>query len=684
MGIKKTLGGDRIGSGNRMKQELHNFFRSNHNLSTERNTSMANGVLYPIYTQVGLDGDTFDINLNAAMRTIPTQGMLFGKFKLQVDVYKCPVRLYQAILHNNTTEIGMNMNQVLMPKIKLRTNAQWLYDEETGKYKWKEQISRSSLLNYLGISGVGRPTFKGNGQVSRKFNAVPMLAYYDIFKNYYSNKQEENAYVIVSGESTVTNSITSTITSVSYGNTPDAETALDNNSTAEEGKLINASQGTYFKITGTNLVAGEKLNFTIEQYSSGTLNDTYNPNEMINEFFIIDKATENEVILEYIRDTQLPWENASIGIANKVVPKTSTYTEITGQGTIRLQEFPLSNIDEMRKRLLTFWELGEEVVIDENESLLPYQSVVKVEKNELQSRHNMQGLVVKTYQSDMYNNWLDTEWVNKITELSSVSTASGSFTIDALNFAKKVYNHYNRIAIAGGTYQDWQEATYGEKVFGVTEKPVYCGGMSAEVIFDEVVNSAATEDAPLGQLGGRGNIQERSGKGGKLVIKVNEPMFIMAIASLTPRVKYSQGNAWYATELDSIDDFHKPMFDRIGFQDLLAENMAWWDTQIDANTGNLIRSSVGKQPAWIHYMTDVDRVFGDFAKEDGKGFMTLQRLYDVDQENGGVADITTYIEPTKYNYAFAYNELDAQNFWGFFNFDIKARRKMSATQIPNL
>lgn len=671
MGIEKTLGGDRIGSGNRMKQDLHNFYRSNHNLSTERNTSMANGVLYPIFMQVGLDGDTFDINTNAAIRTIPTQGMLFGRFKLQVDIYKVPVRLYQAILHNNTTEIGMNMNQVLLPKIKLKTKVKWVQDPDTGLWEWKEQINKSALLNYLGIAGIGRHSNnQTNMIVERKFNAVPMLAYYDIFKNYYANKQEEDAYVIVSGESTSTNTIESTINACFICTLQDC---VDWGWQDEGAEILD---GQYIRILGTNLLTPDrKANVEIRTSNGDIANN--------NSYLIIDNtSTSDTLVLENISGTTL-----SVALSTKETTETST----TGKGSIRLQSFPLKNIDEMRKRLLTYWDLGEEIVIDANEELLPYNSNTDIydelataeNYGELKATAPMQGLVVKTYQSDMFNNWLDTEWVNMVTELSSVSTTSGSFTIDALNFAKKVYNHYNRIAISGGTYQDWQEATYGEKVYGMTEKPVYCGGMSAEVIFDEVVNAAATEENPLGQLGGRGNIENNSGRGGHVVIKVTEPSIIMAIASLTPRVKYGQGNSWIATELDSMDDFHKPMFDRIGFQDLLVENMAWWDTRIDLN-GNIFRSSIGKQPAWIHYMTDVDRVYADFAQKEGRSFMVLQRLYDTDQTTRGVADITTYVEPQKYNYAFAYSAIDAQNFWGFFNFNIKARRKMSATQIPNL
>ena len=107
--IKKTLGGDRLGSGNRMKQEMHDFYRSNKNLSTSFYSTMTPGVLYPCYVSPALKADTFDIDLNAFARTIPTRGPLYGRYKLQIDFFQCPVRLYQAILHNNTTDIARKM-----------------------------------------------------------------------------------------------------------------------------------------------------------------------------------------------------------------------------------------------------------------------------------------------------------------------------------------------------------------------------------------------------------------------------------------------------------------------------------------------------------------------------------------------------------------------------------------------
>ena len=669
--IKTTLGGDRLGSGNRNKLEMHNYYRSNHNLSCSRISSMAPGVLYPMYTNIGLTGDTWDIDLNAFVRTLPTEGPLFGAFKLQVDVFTADMRLYQAILHNNTTEIGFDMDQVLMPKIELSAYVKY----NSNKNRFEEQHSRTSLVNYIGLSGVGSLQGTTTGKVTRKFNALPILAYYDIFKNYYANKQEENAYVITKNNVTINQIVTPTLYNKSGEFINFTNISTENNKTTFDYSeikggsvlILESDTGLYPKQMGVSIGS---INLSVQEIYE------LNTNGLDEGVFTFTQYTNNKIVIRINTNTasaSFYYNRSFTGYSNNIM----------------LKSFNLKNIDNMRKNLLTLWDLGEEYIIEEENAEYPYKALVDYNgtDNKSLNAYPMNGLVVKCYQSDWFNNWLDNEYVAKISEKSNVNVTNGSFSIDALNFAKKLYDHYNRIAVTGGSYDDWQKAAYGMVHYGKAEKPIYHGGMSSEVIFDEVISSAQTtsdngEVNPLGTLGGRGALKSR--KGGHVIVKCNEECVIMVMVSLTPRTTQTQGNAWYMTELDSINDLHQPDFDRIGFQDLLVEQMAWWDAKYISTQGLWSRTSAGKQPAWMQYTTDVNKAFGDMADEDGYGFMILNRNYSVDSANGRVADVTTYIDPSKFNYAFAVKDITAQNFWTFFNLDIIVRRLMSAKQMPNV
>ena len=179
-------------------------------------------------------------------------------------------------------------------------------------------------------------------------------------------------------------------------------------------------------------------------------------------------------------------------------------------------------------------------------------------------------------------------------------------------------------------------------------------------------------------------------KGGKIRIKTDEHSYIMGIVSLTPRLDYSQGNKW-DVNLKTMDDFHKPALDQIGFQELLTDQMAFWDTTIAEPIGTeeprIVFKSAGKQPAWINYMTNVNQIKGNFAIRDEQQFMVLARRYEPIVFTTGqvsIKDLTTYIDPSKFNHIFAYTRRDAQNFWVQIRSEVTARRKMSAKVMPNL
>ena len=83
-------------------------------------------------------------------------------------------------------------------------------------------------------------------------------------------------------------------------------------------------------------------------------------------------------------------------------------------------------------------------------------------------------------------------------------------------------------------------------------------------------------------------------------------------------------------------------------------------------------------------MTNVNQVRGNFAIESNEMFMTLNRKYERTTDTGEIKDLTTYIDPRKFNNVFAMTNRDAQNFWVQIAVDITARRKMSAKIMPNL
>lgn len=298
--------------------------------------------------------------------------------------------------------------------------------------------------------------------------------------------------------------------------------------------------------------------------------------------------------------------------------------------------------------------------------------------------YSQAGLAVKTYLSDRFNNWLNTEWIDGTTgginAITAVDVTDGKLTMDALILQKKIFNMLNRVAITDGTYQAWREATYGIRSAMLPESPIFCGGMQSEIAFDEIVSNSATEEEPLGTLAGRGvATMYKSGRG--LKIKCTEPSMIMALGSITPRIDYSQGNKWW-TRLENMDDFHKPTLDAIGFQELIAEEAAAWSTETIENYTHT-HQSLGKQPSWIEYTTDVNETYGEFAAGMPLAFMCLNRVYE-EKSDGSIGNASTYIDPTIYNNIFAESRLSSQNFWVQVAFDVTARRVMSAKQIPNL
>lgn len=681
--MKKTLGGDRIRSESKMEVYLPNFGRSSHNVGKIIRTSQACGTIVPYWCQIGMDGTTFYIDITTKVKTLPTTGPVFGSFKHQIDVFVIPIRLYIAALHNNALGVGLNMSKVLLPQLQVYTGNASIYENDTNR----GQVNPSSLLSYLGIKGFGRSEVN---QYLRRFPAIFNLAYWDIFKNYYANKQEENAYVI-----TGINHIWKKITA---GDGIAWNREWTENS-SEEYPLNPSSQApSFIKLEFEEKISPEEVNEI--QFLT---NDPEKPTQKINKLtklgdaFIFERTDPEAMGL---KKPENPKKATDIYVYRVIKPikiaynlsiEGTTFLTMPDNQKINLTPFPLKNIDDERTKILAAPSTSAYEV---NSGTLPYGAATgpldlpsydrKKTYTSSLSWFSQAGLAVKTYLSDRFNNWLNTEWIDGTTgginAITAVDVSDGKLTMDALILQKKIFNMLNRVAITDGTYQAWREATYGVRSTTLPESPIFCGGMQSEIAFDEIVSNSATDEEPLGTLAGRGiATMYKSGRG--LKIKCTEPCMIMALGSITPRVDYSQGNKWW-TRLQNMDDFHKPTLDAIGFQELIAEEAAAWTTETPENYTHKYQS-LGKQPSWIEYTTDVNETYGEFAAGMPLAFMCLNRVYE-ESTNGTISNASTYIDPTIYNNIFAESRLSSQNFWVQVAFDVTARRVMSAKQIPNL
>ena len=693
--MKVSIGKNTLGGGKKMMTRLNNYNRSTHDLSHVCRTSAAVGTLIPTLYHLVLPGDTFPIETRCHTLTHPTIGPLFGSFKQQNDFFFCPIRLYNAMLHNNALNIGLNMKQVKFPVYPIP------YGQYNDKSKMEgsndsllNEVNPSSLVAYTGVRALS--TLESYGKTNKSYNCIKLMMYYDIFKNYYANKQEKKFYVI-SGNTyytykQVANSLGEGQMSLTLANSSDNQkswtivtTGVPNSEGAtgdypksptdyqnwtlaikpytqdkKSGQIeikINIETGWLVESGGN--VGGPK---TIQIY--GTINNLIEKGILTNITKTANNAVEGAEYYKINEVTFLPTERTFRTYF--YVNKASLATSVEA----RYNSYDLNTIDNMRENIIT---AGRTQYISQEPFIADIFKPIQTKNGLAPScSQPLVGLALKTYQSDINTNWVNTEWIDGeagINAITAIDTSGGSFTLDTLNLARKVYTMLNRIAVSDGSYNAWIQTVYTSGGLNHIETPLYLGGSSLEIEFQEVVNNSGTEEQPLGTLAGRGIAT--SHKGGNIIFKADEPGYIFCITSITPRVDYFQGNEW-DNYLTTLDDLHKPQLDGIGFQDRLY-------LSINANTlYQMAKKSIGKQPAWIEYMTNVNKTYGNFALVENEGWMCLNRIF------GDISTYTTYVFPHLYNNIFADTDITAQNFWIQIAFNTKPRRVMSAKIIPNI
>lgn len=655
MAITRTIGKNTLGDNNKMKVRLREYDMSSQNLSYVFRSTMGVGMLVPFMKIVCQKGDIFDIKLTNKTMTHPTLGPLFGSFKLQHFIFTAGFRLYNSWLHNNRTGIGMKMSDIKFPII-----SNYFVGNNTA-----EKNNPSSLYSYLGWKGAKRKS----PSTSALKQSVPLLIYLDIFKNYFANTQEEKFYIIT-------------------GSTEATVTFDQQNEDAFNTKVgVNSEHAWHEPMNNkTTLQASDNVKNFGDFWTSIVIK-VYNPSNGSSLTVYINNATTNystkKITLDKIKNGELAGYTTIQGVYIKtpVFGDSANYQKMyqDSLGSI-LAEHEISTLDNIRDEILKSpGNVSLNMITTKDPKVNQLFGAIRNA-----ALNKLGGLAIKTYDSDIFNNWVKTDWIDGENGISKVTALKpdedGTITMDALNLQQKVYNMLNRIAVSGGTYRDWLETVYtAGRYLDRPETPVFQGGMSQMIEFDEVVATTGNaEGQVLGELAGRGYARQPN-TSGRLHFQAEEPGYVMGLVAITPMIDYSQGND-FDLNLFTMDDLHKPALDGIGYQDLMNEQRAWW-TAVQEGI-KITDTTPGKSVAWIDYMTNFNKTFGNFATGESEDFMVLNRNYEDDDSNG-ISNGSTYINPQEHIDIFADTAMDSQNFWVQTACEITRRGNYSAKQIPN-
>lgn len=199
--------------------------RSNFNLGRVNRFSADVGWVIPCYVEEVLPNSYKRLDIEALIQTNATVAPLMGSFKVKVDAFFVPLRLYYKHLDLNnirpefhddfdyhyitspsvTTTLIANVEagNTVTPSVYNSTSnfisSQWNLEvqsrvDSSGTVRTVEpapiniEVAPSSLIDYLGILPVGYNAMSWAHGI--RLNANPFIAYFDIYRNYYANPHD--------------------------------------------------------------------------------------------------------------------------------------------------------------------------------------------------------------------------------------------------------------------------------------------------------------------------------------------------------------------------------------------------------------------------------------------------------------------------------------------------------------
>lgn len=184
-----------------------------HNLSKTVRGSFSPGILYPVYHKLMLPGDKFKIDIRNMFRTDPTVFPLMGSFKVRLVTVVSNLKNYCIALEGYRK--SFDWRSVWLPYLQWKFPYGHMYKSRSaatdaqsiaqyGYYPGSPQtiaVRETSLADYLGYERGWLPTRQqyntqyqeyGDGVVGNLYkSALPFLLYYDFYRNYMLNPQDD-------------------------------------------------------------------------------------------------------------------------------------------------------------------------------------------------------------------------------------------------------------------------------------------------------------------------------------------------------------------------------------------------------------------------------------------------------------------------------------------------------------
>lgn len=256
----------------------------------------------------------------------------------------------------------------------------------------------------------------------------------------------------------------------------------------------------------------------------------------------------------------------------------------------------------------------------------------------------------------------------KSTFMSAVDYGITISDLRNVNSFQKWMENKNR---RGFKYADQMSGHYGIKIrYDVLQAPEFIGGVSRDVVVNQISQTVETETGNLGDIAGQAGVV---GSSETIENFCDEHGFIIGIMSVVPAPMYSQAIPKHLLKSDAFDYFF-PEFGKIGYQPILNKELSFLQSKFSGNDGEVF----GYQRAWSDYLENLDAVHGLFLS-DFKNFL-LGRVFS---ETPKLSGDFLYVDNNQLNNIF-YVDDDSDKILGQIYHDVKAKRQIPLLGIPSL